>query len=64
MGDILSQQPTETYGEESVVVVDGVPQVEPERIEKLSSVIIKIFSKFGTLVNVYYPKTETGNTKG
>lgn len=49
---------------ESVIVVDGVPQVEPERLEKLQSVISKVLGKFGTIVNQYYPKNENGYTKG
>lgn len=64
LGDILRQKPKETDGVESVIVVDGVPQVGPERLEKLQSVINKIFSKFGTIVNEYYPKNENGQTKG
>ncbi|XP_067006456.1 eukaryotic translation initiation factor 3 subunit B [Anabrus simplex] len=64
LGDLLKQKPRESDGVESVVVVDGVPQVGPERIEKLSSVINKIFSKFGPIVNEYYPKNEQGHTKG
>ncbi|XP_049801435.1 eukaryotic translation initiation factor 3 subunit B [Schistocerca nitens] len=64
LGDLLMQKPRETDGVESVVVVDGVPQVGPERFEKLSSVINKLFSKVGVIVNEYYPKTEDGTTKG
>lgn len=64
LGDIVRQKPKETDGVESVIVVDGVPQVGPERLEKLQSVINKIFGKFGTIVNEYYPKHENGQTKG
>ena len=64
LGDLLKQKPRETDGVESVIVVDGVPQVGPERIEKLTTVINKIFSKFGTIVNDYYPTNENGQTKG
>lgn len=64
LGDILKQKPSETDGVESVIVVDGVPQVEPERLEKLQSVISKVLGKFGTIVNQYYPKNENGYTKG
>lgn len=64
LGDILKQKPRETDGVESVIVVDGVPQVGPERLEKLTTVINKIFSKFGTIVNEYYPTNENGVTKG
>lgn len=64
LDDILRQKPKETDGVESVIVVDGVPQVGPERLEKLQSVINKIFGKFGAIVNDYYPKNENGQTKG
>ena len=64
LDDILKQKPKETDGVESVIVVDGVPQVGPDRIEKLQSVINKIFSKFGNIVNTHYPTNDKGHTKG
>lgn len=64
LGSILRQKPKETDGVESVIVVDGVPQVGPDRLDKLKSVINKIFSKFGTIINDYYPMNENGQTKG
>lgn len=45
-------------------MVDGVPQVGPDRLDKLKSVINKIFSKFGNIINDYYPISENGHTKG
>ncbi|XP_018573654.1 eukaryotic translation initiation factor 3 subunit B [Anoplophora glabripennis] len=64
LGDILKQKPKETDGVESVIVVDGVPQVGPNRIEKLKSVLNKIFAKFGNIVNEFYPVNAEGHTKG
>lgn len=64
LGDILKQKPKETDGVESVIVVDGVPQVGPNRIEKLKSVLNKIFVKFGNIVNEFYPVNAEGHTKG
>lgn len=64
LGDLIKQTPKETDGVESVIVVDGVPQVGPDRLEKLQSVINKFFSKFGNIVNTHYPTTEKGHTKG
>ncbi|CAG9858513.1 unnamed protein product [Phyllotreta striolata] len=64
LGDILKTKPKETDGVESVIVVDGVPQVGPNRIEKLKSVINKIFAKIGTIVSEYYPVNQDGHTKG
>lgn len=64
LGDVLKQKPKETDGVESVIVVDGVPQVGPDRIEKLKTVINRIFTKFGSIVNEYYPVNNEGHTKG
>lgn len=60
----MQQKPKETDGYESVIVVDGAPQVGPNRIDKLKSVINKVFNKLGNIVNEYYPLTPEGNTKG
>ncbi|CAG9093895.1 unnamed protein product [Plutella xylostella] len=64
LADLLEQKPKESDGYENVVVVDGCPQVGPERLEKLQSVITKIFSKFGKIVHEYYPTDENGVTTG
>ena len=64
MGDLIRQRPKETDGVESIVVVDNVPQVGPERLEKLQNVLRKLFLKFGTITNEYYPLTGDGCTKG
>ena len=63
LDDVLRERPQETDGIDSVVVVDNVPQVGPERLEKLKNVIHKIFSKFGKITNEFYPEEE-GKTKG
>lgn len=64
MGDLMRQTPKETDGVESIIVVDGVPQVGPDRKEKLQNVLRKLFLKFGTITNEYYPVTAEGSTKG
>uniref|UniRef100_A0A0K8TT04 Eukaryotic translation initiation factor 3 subunit B n=1 Tax=Tabanus bromius TaxID=304241 RepID=A0A0K8TT04_TABBR len=65
LGDLLKQKPCETDGVENVVVVDNIPIVEPSRLEKLKSVIEKLFSNFGgEIVSVFYPLDDDGNTKG
>ncbi|KAF7242985.1 Eukaryotic translation initiation factor 3 subunit B [Varanus komodoensis] len=61
--DILQERPQEADGIDSVIVVDNVPQVGPDRLEKLKNVINKIFSKFGKITNEYYPESD-GQTKG
>lgn len=61
--DVLRERPLEADGIDSVIVVDNVPQVGPERLEKLKNVIHKIFSKFGKITNEFYPEAD-GKTKG
>ncbi|OXB67578.1 hypothetical protein ASZ78_004696 [Callipepla squamata] len=63
LGDVLKDQPQEADGIDSVIVVDNVPQVGPDRLEKLKNVIHKIFSKFGKIINEFYPEAD-GKTKG
>uniref|UniRef100_A0A8C0GNX8 Eukaryotic translation initiation factor 3 subunit B n=1 Tax=Chelonoidis abingdonii TaxID=106734 RepID=A0A8C0GNX8_CHEAB len=63
LGDVLKDQPQEADGIDSVIVVDNVPQVGPDRLEKLKNVIHKIFSKFGKITNEFYPEAD-GKTKG
>ena len=62
--ELMKQKPSETDGVESVVVIDNIPVVEPKRLEKLQSVIEKIYGKYGQIVNKFYPQDENGNTKG
>lgn len=63
LGDLLKSKPKESDGIDSVIVVDNVPQVGAERLEKLQNVIHKIFIKFGRIVTEHYPKKD-GITKG
>ncbi|KAK2708007.1 hypothetical protein QYM36_015632, partial [Artemia franciscana] len=62
--ELLAERPQENDQFESVLVVDGIPQVGPERFEKLQNVIKKIFGRFGDIISEYYPKNEDGCTKG
>lgn len=64
LGDLLRQRPCETDGVESVVIVDNIPKVDPLRQEKLKTVIQKLFSTCGEIVNDFYPLDDEGNTKG
>ena len=59
----MREKPLEADGIDSVVVVDNVPQVGPERLEKLKNVVNKIFSKFGKITNEFWPM-DNGMTKG
>lgn len=61
--DVLREKPQEADGIDSMVVVDNVPQVGPDRLEKLKNVIHKIFTKFGKITTEFYPEAD-GLTKG
>lgn len=64
MGDILKTRPRPLDGLENVIVVDKVPQVGPDRIEKLRTVLNKLFAKAGEIVNEHYPVDEKEVTLG
>jgi len=63
LGDLLRNRPKEADGIESVIVVDNVPQVGPEKQERLKNMIRKIFGKFGKIQSEYFP-LDNDITKG
>lgn len=64
MPELIRSKPREDTSFESVIVVDRIPQVGPERFEKLKTVLKKHFEKCGTIKNELYPKDEKEVTKG
>lgn len=64
MPDLLRNKPTEHSGLQNVIIVDRIPQVGPERAEKLKTVLAKLFSKCGRIMNEYYAVDENNQTKG
>ncbi len=62
--DLVASRPKEADGIDSVIVIDGIPVVGKDRLEKLKSVIKKICDKFGKVVNEHYPLDEEEKTKG
>ena len=63
VGDILETRPKESDSLDTVIIVDNIPVVGPDRIDKLKNIIRKVFSKFGNVVNEYYPEKD-GKTTG
>nr|XP_011432969.2 eukaryotic translation initiation factor 3 subunit B [Crassostrea gigas] len=63
LGDLLRSKPKESDGIDNIVVVDNVPQVGPDRQDKLKNVIRKIFEKFGKINREFFPVTNE-KTKG
>ena len=63
VGDVLREAPRKTDSLDSIIVVDNVPIVGPDRLDKLKNVIRKIFTKIGKIISEYYPE-ENGQTKG
>ena len=62
--DILTEKPVEIQGTDCIIVVDNVPTIPPDRLEKLKNVIRKVFSKFGRIITEHYPLDDNGLTKG
>ena len=63
LADELRHRPRETDSYESLIAVDNIPQVGPEKHDKLKNMIRKIFSKGGKIVSEHFP-LENGVTKG
>lgn len=64
LGDLLAHRPNESDGTDAVIVIDGVPIVSEDRLDKLKGIIKKIYSKFGKVINDHYPKDpDSGKTK-
>ncbi len=64
MPDLFRIKPKESNAVDGVIVVDGIPAVSADRLEKLKGVIRKIYQKIGKIVTEHYPVTEKGETKG
>ena len=63
MADLLEDKPKETDGIDAVIVVDCIPVVGQDRLEKLRGVLSKIFGRYGHIQNTWFPD-EDGKTKG
>ncbi|KRY02007.1 Eukaryotic translation initiation factor 3 subunit B [Trichinella pseudospiralis] len=61
--DLLKAKPVDDDGSHFVIVVDNIPKVGPDRLPKLKAIMGKIFSKFGKVVEEYYPLSNN-ETKG
>ena len=64
LGELLAEEPQLDDTLDQIVVVDNIPRVMEDRLDKLKNVIRKIMGKFGTIVGEYYPADENGQTKG
>lgn len=62
--DLLEKKPRESFGIDNVIVIDGIPVVQIEKINKLKEAIRKIYSKIGPVINEHYPVTKENKTKG
>ncbi|CAG0895495.1 unnamed protein product [Cyprideis torosa] len=64
LADILAQRPQENDSVESVIIVDGIPVVGPDRLPKLKTVLTKLFERVARIEKDFYPLTEEGGSKG
>ena len=60
----MKKKPKPSDSVDSVIIVDCIPKVGKDRLDKLKNVIKKLFSKFGAVVNTCYPVDEEGTTRG
>jgi len=67
MPDLLRQRPKESDGMDSVVIVDGIPTATKDKLDKLKTVVRRLFKKYvgdKIVQNEHYPLTDAGETKG
>jgi translation initiation factor 3 subunit B len=63
--DVLEQRPTENDTTDNIIIIDGVPIVGQDRVDKLRTFLLKkILDKLGKLVEHYIPTDEDGQTCG
>lgn len=63
IGDLLLKKPTESAYEERCLIIFGIPVVASERLEKLKTVLGKLFKKISEDYKDHYPVDENGTTK-
>uniref|UniRef100_A0A914VWK6 Eukaryotic translation initiation factor 3 subunit B n=1 Tax=Plectus sambesii TaxID=2011161 RepID=A0A914VWK6_9BILA len=64
VGDVLRLKPSDDEYEHCCVIVEGIPEVDAERLPKLKAILGKIFKRFNDSFTDHYPLDEAGKTKG
>jgi hypothetical protein len=62
--ELMAERPQEHESLNNIIVVDNLPKVDEQKLDKLKAVISKVYSKFGVCRNEYYPLDKEGKTKG
>ena len=63
--DILSQKPKDSDVSQAVVIVDGLPEVGIEKLDKLQNHIKKLFKDCqGGVISANFPVNANNKTKG
>ncbi|XP_075263458.1 eukaryotic translation initiation factor 3 subunit B-like [Convolutriloba macropyga] len=62
--EFYARKPTERDLHENVIIVDNVPQVPPEKLEKLKNYAGKTFKAYGDVLDIFFPQGENNMTKG
>ena len=60
----MSNEPRLDRSCDRIIVIDNIPVVGQEKKDKLRQILTKLLTKYGTIVNEYYPESENGNLKG
>lgn len=64
LGDILRLKPNPDEVLDNVLVVDGIPKVEENRMAKLKTVLNSLFKKCGNLLSEHYPQGPNADKNG
>lgn len=60
----MLERPREHEGLNNIIIVDNLPKVDQQKLEKLKAVVSKVYSPFGVCRNEFYPLDDEGKTKG
>ncbi len=60
----MQSKPNDAEYEECCLIIEGIPQVDEDRLTKLRVVLGKIFKKFNDNYIDEYPRDSDGKTKG
>ena len=60
----MSHEPRLDKSTDRIILIDNIPVVGQDKKDKLRQILTKLLTKYGTIVNEYYPESENGQLKG
>ena len=61
---LMAEEPRLDISTEKIIVIDNIPKVGQDKMGKLKGLLTTHFSKYGKIVNEFYPEDESHVLKG